>query len=76
MNNIIKGIKLILSGLFSPFKTIANNMYMYVGKKYYWAPILVKIEQLEKVNKRLELRVKGLELKFVEYLKESIKGGK
>jgi len=70
MNNIIKGIKLILNGLLSPFKTIAHNIYMFVGKKYYWVPILVKIEQLEKENKLLNSSLNKLRRDSKEKIKE------
>ena len=47
MNNIIKGIKLIISGLFSPFKIITDKIYFMIGKKYYWVSLLEKVEELK-----------------------------
>ena len=50
---------------------------MFIGKKYYWVPILVKIEQLEKEDKRLKRDMISLDkytYEIVDELKEKIKG--
>tara|TARA_R100000742_G_C4235952_1_gene56551 strand:- start:80 stop:598 length:519 start_codon:yes stop_codon:yes gene_type:complete len=75
MNNIIKGIKLIISGLFSPFKIIADKIYFMIGKKYYWVSLLEKIEKLEKEDKALKRDIISLDkylYKSIDDLKEDI----
>lgn len=68
MNNIIKGIKLIISGLFSPFKIITDKIYIMIGKKYYWVSLLEKVEELKEEDKRLKRDMIGLD----KYLYQSI----
>ena len=68
MNNIIKGIKLIISGLFSPFKIITDKIYFMIGKKYYWVALLEKVEELKAEDKRLKRDIISLD----KYLYKSI----
>ena len=68
MNNIIKGITLIISGLFSPFKIITDKIYIMIGKKYYWVSLLEKVEELKEEDKRLKRDMIGLD----KYLYQSI----
>ena len=75
MNNIIKGIKLIISGLFSPFKIITDKIYIMIGKKYYWVSLLEKVEELKEEDKRLKRDMIGLDkylYQAIDDLKEDV----
>ena len=75
MNNIIKGIKLIISGLFSPFKIITDKIYIMIGKKYYWVSLLEKVEELKEEDKRLKRDMIGLDkylYQAIDNLKEDV----